>query len=163
MTKCGVEVIAFAEPDLLASVPGCVDVVAGMLMGGHWLKQPPNFESVIIGCQRLLQFKDARAGRLSREIRWHFINRPRPIRHAGGRELRPPEWLAHWNEDAAFRRIVLADHKWREWRDGLALKVAKATPCVLAVEDTRQAYAPLHDRSPKTTAAMHNFMENGNI
>lgn len=163
MTKCGVDVIAFEEPDLLRPVPGCVDVVAGMLMGGHWLKQPPNFESVILGCKRLPQFKDARKARLRREIRWHFINRPMRIRHAGGRELRPAEWLAHWNHDPAFRRVVLADPKWREWRDGLAVKVMGATPLVVAVEDTRTAYAPLHDRQPATAAAMHNFMEEGGI
>lgn len=163
MTKCGVEIIAFEEPGLLVDVPGCVDVVAGMLLGGHWLKEPPNFESVILGCKRLPQFKDARKGQLTREIRWHFINRIMPIRHAGGRELRPSQWLSHWNEDAAFRRVVLADPRWREWRDALALKVRGATPLVVAVEATRQAYAPLMDRHPAAAAAMHNYMEEGGI
>lgn len=163
MIKCGVDVIKFEEPDILTPVPSCVDQVAGMILGGHWLKQPPNFESVILGCKRLPQFKDAKRASLRREIRWHFINRLMPCRHAGGRQLRPVDWLLHWNEDKAFRKVVLADPKWRHYRDELALKVRKATPCVLAVEDTRQAYATLQDKDPAAAAAMHNFMEEGGI
>lgn len=163
MTKCGVDIITFLEPDLLTPVPSCVDIVAGMLLGGQKLKSPPNFEDVLLGCQRIPQFKDAKVSRLRREIRWHFINRLVPIRHVGGRELRPVDWLLHWNEDAAFRRLVQADDKYREFRDTLALKLPKVSRCLLATEDERQAYVSMSGTDSDAAAAMHNYMENGGI
>lgn len=164
MIRCGTVQIAFEEPDLTTPVPGCVDVVAAMLMCGFRLISGANHEDVIMGCERLPQFRDARRSRLRREVRWFFVARPRPVRLLGGEVMSPGAFLRRWNEDAAMRRALTNHDRYREWRDGLALKVREVAKLVLAVDSSRQAYAKLTGRTdPKQASAMHHYMENGGI
>lgn len=164
MTRCTVEEIAFDEPDLIAAVPSCVAVVAAMLMCGLRLKSGANHEDVIIGCQRLPQFKDARRAQLRREVRWHFVARARAVRLAGGEMMTPAQFLTRWNEDAIFRNILTQHDHYRTWLDAVSLKTRAVGKLVLAVESSRQAYAKFTGPTDaKAAAAMHGFMENGGI
>jgi hypothetical protein len=164
MMRCTVEQIAFDEPDLTAAVPSCVGVVAAMLMCGFRLKSGPNHEDVILGCERLPQFKDAKRARLRREVRWHFVARPRPVRLLAGETMTPGQFLNRWNEDVVMRHLLTGHEKYREWLDAVSLKTRAVTKLVLAAESSRVAYAKLTGQTdPKAAAAMHNFMENGGI
>lgn len=158
-----VETLEFEEPDLLARVPGCCDPVAGMVMTGLKLKPPPNYQDVLVGPKRLLQFRDAKASQLRRLIIFSVFANPVSIRHAGGDALDPGQWLTRWNEDPTFQRLVRADDRFRTFRDALANNFREEHRCVLAVETSRQALSKLIAPNPAAQAAMHNYMENGGI
>ena len=164
MLRCGVEIIEFEEPDLAGATPHCVEPVAGMVLSGLRLKSVPNFEDVVLGCKRLLQFKDARKSRLRRVIRFYFLSRPMPVRSAGGEAMTPGQWQRRWNSDAAFQRIVRADGQYREFRDQLALNFKKSQRLVLAAEDTRETRALIRGNiNEQAKQAMHEHMESGGI
>lgn len=164
MIRCGVEIVEFEEPDLSAEVPHCVEAVAGMVLSGVRLKSVPNFEDVVTGCTRLLQFKDAKRARLRRVLRFFFLSRPVRVRFAGGELMTPGQWLARWNGDDAFRRAVMADDRYREFRDRLALNFKSSQRLVLAAEDVRETRALIRGRIDKAAAAaMHGYMEEGGI
>lgn len=164
MLRTSVEIVEFEEPDLAGETPHCVDAVAGMVLSGVRLKSPPNFEDVVVGCKRILQFKDAKRGQMRRLIRFYFIARPVAVRFAGGEEMTPAQWLTRWNEDAAFQRLVRADGRYREFRDTLALNFRGAQRLVLAAEETRETRALIRGKiDEKAARAMHGFMENGGI
>jgi len=164
MIRCSIEVVEFEEPDLAGETPHCVDAVAGMVLSGIRLKSPPNFEDVVTGCQRILQFKDAKRSQMRRRIRFFFLARAVPVRFAGGEMMTPAQWLTRWNEDAAFQRLVRADSRYREFRDQLALNFRVSQRLVLAVEDTRETRALIRGKiDEKAKRAMHGFMENGGI
>ncbi len=164
MLRACIEVIEFEEPDLAAVTPHCVEPVAGMVLSGLRLKSTPNFEDVVVGCSRILQFKDARKSRLRRNIRFFFLARSMPVRFAGGEELTPGQWLTRWNTDVAFQRAVRADARYDLFCGRLAENFTKAQRLVLAAEDTRETRALIRGKiDPAAMRAMHGYMENGGI
>jgi len=164
MLKSCIEIVEFEEPDLATNAPHCVDAVAGMVLSGVRLKSPPNFEDVLVGCKRILQFRDAKRSEMRRLIRFFFLARPVPVRFAGGDEMTPAQWITRWNDDPAFQRLVRADHRYREFRDQLANNFKVSQRLVLAVEETRETRALIRGKIDDAAAkAMHGYMENGGI
>lgn len=164
MLRTTIEIVEFDEPDLASATPHCVDAVAGMVLSGIRLKSPPNFEDVVTGCKRILQFKDAKRSQLRREIRFFFLARPVPVRFANGEEMTPAQWLTRWNDDAAFQRLVRADARYEAFRVRLSENFRQSQRLVLAAEDTRETRALIRGKiDEEAKRAMHGFMENGGI
>jgi hypothetical protein len=134
--------VTFEEADLMTPLPACVEVIAAALLMGYRLLPPPevSHEDVTLGCERLLQFKDARRARLRREIRWHFLAIDRQI--LGESEATPVRaFVRRYTEDGALRRAIEADPRYARWRDKLrSLLLTRPRRSLLAIEGSRQCY-----------------------
>lgn len=158
MLGAGIVTVEFEEPDLTA-MPQCVESVAVALMLGFRLVGggAVNHEDVLLGCARLQQFRDARAGKLSRVVKWHFLCGERLVE---GVPMTVVDFLAAWNADAALRRALRARAKYGEWYYGVQKLLSRDRRVAQAVEGNRTSYGKLHG-DPGTLAAMAGFHEEG--
>lgn len=160
MIGYGIETLVFEEP-LSVEVPACLEIVASSCWVGFRLLPPPqpSLENVVLGCQRLPQFKDARRSQLRREMRWHF----RAARvTAFGDTFGLAGWRKRWLDDAALRKIVKDHPSFPKWHAGLLESYRRQPLVALATEGSRQCYGKFRGDAA-TLGAMHGFMEEGGI
>ena len=165
MIGYSIATIEHIEPDLAAQVPSCVEMIAAALYSGFRLLPTPavNHEDVLTGCARLQQFKDAKAAKLQRIVRFHFIAEERLV---FGEKMGIAQFCARWQSDRIFVANLrsLKDHQ--KWMFGVSAKLAKARRSVVAQEASlgtvRAAYGAIRG-NPQTLAAMAQFQENGGI
>ncbi len=162
MIGFSVATVAFVEPSLKAEVPACTPIVTAAFLCGFQFMPPPhtNHEDVLIGVERLQQFKDAKAAQLRREVRFHFIGRTVEI---DGEHLSIHDFVQRWQQDAAFQRARRAHPKFTEACFKMSQKLAAASRAVLAIDrgdESRVAYGRIGgDKS--TLLAMTRFHDNG--
>lgn len=152
----GVDTVEFHEPGLQGA-PACVPEVAALCWVGYRLVRPPTpaLENLVIGKQRLPQFRDAKRSELRRVVRWHFISRY--LTWHGG-EMTPARWLDLWRSDAALRRMVEETPAYGRWVDVIAATVAAAPLVAMAEEASRFCYGQFGG-DPLILRAMHGYME----
>jgi hypothetical protein len=159
MLGTGIVTLEFEEPDLATRAPGCVEFVSVALMLGFRLVGggAVNHEDVLLGCERLQEFKDARARQLRRVVKWHFLS---GVRQVEGQPMTVVEFLRQWEEDAALRREMRARGKYNEWFYGVQKLLSRDRRVAQAVEGSRTSYGKLHG-APETLGAMARFHEEG--
>ena len=160
MIGYAIETLTFEEP-LTVDVPACIEIVASACWVGFRLLPAPQpcLENVVIGCNRLPQFKDARRSQLRREMRWHF----RAAKVAAfGDTFGLAGWRARWRDDAALRMMVMAHPSFPKWHAGLLESYRRQPLVALAMEGGRSCYGRFRGDAD-TLSAMHGFMEEGGI
>ena len=152
--------LVYEEP-LDARLPSQLEEIAAVLWVGFRFLEAPNVsvENVIVGKERLPQFRDARRSELSRRLILHF-KAGRPVYE--GESLRLADWVAKWRSDAALRRLVKDHPTFPKWLAGLAQRFQDEPLVALATEQTRSCYGRIGGDA-ETLRAMHGFMEDGGI
>lgn len=155
----GVVTIESEEAFPITDPPRCLDEIAALLWAGYRLLRPPrvNCEHVLVGKNRLPQFRDAKRSELTRLLRWHFQGARRPWR---GEELGARDWLERWRSDPVLREHARNHPTYDRWRAGLANQIAKTPLACQAIESTRTCYGRIGG-DPETLRAFHHMMEEG--
>lgn len=156
----GVSTLAYEEA-LTGRVPEHLPEIAAVHWVGFRLVRPPEcaIENLVVGKTRLPQFKDAKAGELTRIVRLHFMARRI---HFQGEDLRLADWVAKWREDAALRHIVTGHAAYGKWVDALTARFQAEPLVALAEEGGRSCFGKIAGDA-MTLRAMHRFMDAGGI
>jgi len=164
MLGIGIETVEFEEFDLKTPVPACVGCVAAMLMLGYRLVGggAVNHEDVLVGCDRLQNFRWAPRARLRRLVRFHF-------RHGGipgvqvlgdAHRIGAAEFVLRWRQDGALRRTLSADPRYDRWYGRLHQLLAASRKTLLAIDENRFCYGARRGNAA-TLRDFSRMMDNG--
>lgn len=153
----GIETVGFEEE--LTGPPKSVSFLAGACFAGFRLRRPPepNVENLLLGKERLPQFRDAKRAELRRVVLYHFYSRR--VRWHGDL-LRVGEFRELWCSDRTTRRVVEASPVYGRWLAGFVERFADLPLVALAEEADRHCYGRIGGDA-RALRDFHFFMEEG--
>lgn len=157
----GITSLEFEEPDRSARIPESLELIAAACWVGFRLLRKPQagIENLLVGKQRLGQFRQAKKAEVRRVIRYHFYSRKVEFL---GDSMTLGQFRDRWESDVTLRDVVRDHPAFEKWRVGLAGIFAGLPLVAMASEENRFCYGRFGG-DPFTLSEMNRMMEEGGI